>query len=120
MNRISLTESFGRVSEHWRPKLLAAPNGQAVKIVKAQGQFPWHHHDQEDEFFLVWKGRFRVEFRDHVVDLGPGECVLVPRGIEHRTCADQEAEVLIFEPAGVVNTGNVTDPVYTAPVDARL
>jgi mannose-6-phosphate isomerase-like protein (cupin superfamily) len=113
--RINLDEKFGLFSEHWRPKIIAAANGQEVKIVKVQGEFPWHHHDAEDEFFMVWKGRFRVEFRDRTVDLGPGECVVVPRGLEHRTCADQEAEILLIEPAGVVNTGNVTDAEFTAP-----
>jgi mannose-6-phosphate isomerase-like protein (cupin superfamily) len=72
-------------------------------------------HEHEDEFFLVWKGRFRVEFRDRVVTLEPGECVTVPRGALHRTCADEEAEILCFEPAGVLNTGNVTDEIFTAP-----
>jgi D-lyxose ketol-isomerase len=80
-----------------------------------QGEFPWDHHDTEDEFFMVWKGRFRVEFSDHVVELGPGECLVVPRGSEHRTCADEEAEILLIEPTGLVNTGNVTDAAFTAP-----
>ena len=77
-------------------------------------------HEREDEFFLVWKGRFRVEFRDRVVALEPGECVTVPRGVEHRTCADAEAEILCFEPAGVLNTGNVTDEIFTAPKGAGI
>jgi mannose-6-phosphate isomerase-like protein (cupin superfamily) len=111
----SVDEKFSRFSEHWRPKVVAALNGQEVKIVKVQGSFPWHHHDNEDEFFLVWKGRFRVEFRDHVVELDAGEGLVVPRGIEHRTAADQEAEIILFEPAATRNTGNVTDAVFTAP-----
>ena len=113
--KINLNEKFALFSEHWRPKVIAALNGQEVKIVKVKGEFPWHRHEHEDEFFMVWKGRFRVEFRDRVVDMGAGECVVVPRGWEHRTCADEEAEVLCFEPAGVVNTGNVLDATYTAP-----
>ncbi|HEV8680504.1 MAG TPA: cupin domain-containing protein [Stellaceae bacterium] len=87
--KISLAEKFGLFAEHWQPKIIAAANGQEVKIVKVEGEFPWHHHDDAEEFFLVWKGRFRVEFRDHVVDMAPGECVVVPRGVEHRTCADE-------------------------------
>ena len=83
---------------------------------QGQGAFPWHRHEQEDEFFLVWKGRFRVEFRDHIVEMGPGECVVVPRGIEHRTRADEEAQILLFEPSGTVNTGNVVDAQFTAPI----
>jgi mannose-6-phosphate isomerase-like protein (cupin superfamily) len=113
--KFNLNEKFSRISEHWRPKVVATPNGQEVKIVKVQGIFPWHHHDAEDEFFLVWKGRFRIEFRDHVVDLGPGEGCLVPRGVEHRTAADAEAEVLVFEPVATRNTGNVVDTTFTAP-----
>jgi mannose-6-phosphate isomerase-like protein (cupin superfamily) len=115
MEKINLDEKFGLFDERWRPKVIARLNGQEVKIVKVQGEFPWHLHESEDEFFLVWRGRFRVEFRDRVVALGPGECVVAPRGVEHRTCADEEAHILCFEPAGVVNTGNVTDETFTAP-----
>jgi mannose-6-phosphate isomerase-like protein (cupin superfamily) len=86
--------------------------------VKVQGKFPWHHHEHEDEFFVVWRGRFRVEFRDRVVALEAGECVVVPRGVEHRTCADQEALILCFEPASTINTGNVTGSSYTAQREA--
>jgi mannose-6-phosphate isomerase-like protein (cupin superfamily) len=113
--RINLDEKFALFTEHWRPKTIAALNGQEIKVIKVKGEFPWHQHEKEDEFFLVWKGKFRVEFRDHIVELQPGECVVVPHGVEHRTCADEEAEILCFEPAGVVNTGNVTDATYTAP-----
>ncbi len=120
MDKISLAEKLDRITEHWRPKTIAELNGQAIKLVKVQGVFPWHHHEHEDEFFLVHKGQFRVEFRDHIVNMGPGECVVVPRGVEHRTAADEEAEVLIFEPLGVLNTGNVRDETFTAPVDARI
>jgi mannose-6-phosphate isomerase-like protein (cupin superfamily) len=115
MNKISLDKKFSLFSEQWRPKIIAALNGQEVKIVKVKGEFPWHHHDHEDEFFMVWKGTFRVEFRDRVVTLEPGECLVVPRGIEHRTAADEEAQILCFEPADTLNTGNVRDATYTAP-----
>jgi mannose-6-phosphate isomerase-like protein (cupin superfamily) len=114
--KINLDEKFALFAERWQPKIVAAANGQEIKIVKVQGEFPWHHHDDEDEFFMVWKGRFRVEFRDRIVDMGPGEFVVVPRGVEHRTCADDEAEIILIEPAGVVNTGNVRDAAFTAPV----
>ena len=113
--KFNLQEKFALFSEQWRPKVVGALNGQEIKIVKVQGTFPWHHHDNEDEFFLVWKGRFRVEFRDRVVELGPGEGLVVPRGIEHRTAADEEAEVILFEPAATRNTGNVVDVRFTAP-----
>jgi mannose-6-phosphate isomerase-like protein (cupin superfamily) len=120
MDKISLDEKFSLFSEQWRPKVIAALNGQEVKIVKVRGEFPWHHHDNEDEFFMVWKGRFRVEFRDRVVTLGPGECVIVPHGTEHRTAADEEAQILCFEPAATLNTGNVHDAAYTAPVGVTI
>lgn len=112
---VRLNEKFALFNEHWRPKRVAQLNGQEVKLVKCQGVFPWHSHETEDELFLVWKGRFRIEYRDRVIELGPGEMCVVPRGVEHRTAADTEAEVLIFEPAAVRNTGNVEDPVFTAP-----
>ena len=80
----------------------------------------WHHHEREDELFLGIRGHFRIEFRDRVVELDPGEFVIVPRGVEHRTVADQEAEVLVFEPAATRNTGNVEDSTFTAPTGARL
>jgi mannose-6-phosphate isomerase-like protein (cupin superfamily) len=115
VTKTNLDEKFGLFGEHWRPKVIARLNGQEVKIIKVQGEFPWHFHAEEDEFFLVWKGRFRVEFRDHVVEMNAGECTVVPHGVEHRTCADEEAEILCFEPAGVRNTGNIEDGVFTAP-----
>ncbi|MBL8520680.1 MAG: cupin domain-containing protein [Betaproteobacteria bacterium] len=120
MNKINIEEKFALFSEHWRPKVIGELNGQEVKLVKVQGEFPWHHYETEDEMFLVWKGRLRVEFRDRIVDMNPGECVIVPHGVEHRTCADAEAEVLIFEPAAVRNTGNVVDETYTAPMGVKL
>jgi mannose-6-phosphate isomerase-like protein (cupin superfamily) len=118
--KINLDEKFGLFDEHWRPKVIAALNGQEIKPIKVKGEFPWHRHAAEDEFFLVWKGVFRVEFRDRVVELRSGEACLVPRGIEHRTCADAEAEILCFEPAGVRNTGDVTHAVFTAPTGATI
>jgi mannose-6-phosphate isomerase-like protein (cupin superfamily) len=118
--KINLNDKFALFTEHWRPKVVASLNGQEVKIVKVRGQFPWHHHEHEDEFFLVWKGNFRVEFRDHAVSMNPGECVVVPRGVEHRTSADEEAEVLCFEPKDVLNTGNVSDETFTAPKSVRI
>ena len=120
MERISITEKFARFAEQWQPKIIAELNGQEAKLVKVQGMFPWHYHDDADELFLVWRGRFRVEFRDGIVELEPGELVIVPRGVEHRTAADEEAEVILLEPAGVVNTGNVVDEKYTAPIAVKI
>jgi mannose-6-phosphate isomerase-like protein (cupin superfamily) len=116
MSPIGIAEKFALFTEHWRPKTIARLNGQEVKLIKVQGVFPWHLHEKEDEMFLVWRGVFRVEFRDRVVTLGPGEIIVVPAGTEHRTAANEEAEVLCFEPAGVLNTGNVVDDAFTAPI----
>ena len=115
MNKVSLPEKFALINEHWRPKVVAALNGQELKLVKFAGAFPWHHHEHEDELFLVWKGRMAVEFREQRIELGPGDLCVVPRGVEHRTMADTEAEVLIFEPAATRNTGNIEDESFTAP-----
>jgi quercetin dioxygenase-like cupin family protein len=120
MERISIVEKFTCFAEQWQPKIVAAFNGQELKLVKAQGTFPWHYHNDVDEMFLVWRGQFRVEFRNKIVVLGPGELIIVPRGIEHRTVADEEAEVILLEPAGVLNTGNVKDDTFTAPIGARI
>jgi mannose-6-phosphate isomerase-like protein (cupin superfamily) len=120
VNLVSLEEKFSLFDEHWQPKVIAQLNGQEVKLVKVQGTFPWHRHEAEDELFLVWRGRFRVEFRDRIVEMRPGELVVVPRGVEHRTAADEEAEVLIFEPADVLNTGDVRDERFTAPRGASI
>src|SRR6185503_16276757 len=115
MNKVSLTEKFSAIQEHWRPKVVAQLNGQEVKLVKFQGVFPWHQHEREDEMFLVWRGVITIEFRDRSVRLQQGEFCVVPRGVEHRTMADCEAEVLVFEPAETRNTGNIVDEKFTAP-----
>lgn len=115
MDKLSLADAAVRITEHWRPKVVAELNGQEVKLAKFQGEFVWHHHTGADELFLGVAGTFRLEFRDRVVTVGPGDLIVVPRGVEHRTVADQEATVLIFEPAGVKNTGNVDHPTLTAP-----
>ncbi|MCY4026118.1 MAG: cupin domain-containing protein [Acidobacteria bacterium] len=113
--KISVDECCSRLDEPWRPRVIAALNGQEVKLIRVKGVFPWHRHDDADEFFLVWKGRFSVEFRDRRVDMSEGDCVLVPRGVEHRTSAAEDAYVLCFEPAGTVNTGNLPANDFTAP-----
>jgi len=115
MNKGSLDQKFALINEHWRPKVVAQLNGQEVKLVKFQGIFPWHLHENEDEMFLVWRGQMTIEFRDHKVALQPGEFCVVPRGVEHRTMAEAEAEVVIFEPAATRNTGNIADEKFTAP-----
>ncbi|MBK7594820.1 MAG: cupin domain-containing protein [Gemmatimonadetes bacterium] len=120
MDKVNLAEKFALITEHWRPKVVGELNGQEVKLAKFKGTFVWHQHDHEDELFLGVRGHFLVEFRNSVVELGPGEFLVVPRGVEHRTVADEEVEVLIFEPAATRNTGNVEDPTFTAPQGVRL
>jgi mannose-6-phosphate isomerase-like protein (cupin superfamily) len=115
MDALSIADKFAFFSEHWRPKVIARLNGQEVKLIKVQGVFPWHKHEAQDEMFLVWRGVFRVEFRDRIVTLRAGEMTVVPAGIEHRTAADEEAEVICFEPAGVLNTGDAAESEFTAP-----
>lgn len=118
--KVNLKEKLALIEEHWRPKVVGELNGQEVKIVKFQGEFPWHHHENEDEMFMSLKGNFRVEFRDKTVELTEGEFIIVPRGVEHRPVADEEVEVLLFEPAHVLNTGNITDEKYTAPIGDKV
>jgi mannose-6-phosphate isomerase-like protein (cupin superfamily) len=120
MVKVDLAEKLDSIHEHWRPKVVADLNGQEVKLAKFKGTFVWHHHEREDELFLGIRGRFRVEFRDRTVEVGPGELIVVPRGVEHRTVADEEAAVLIFEPAATRNTGNVVDDELTAPAGVRI
>lgn len=117
---IDLAEKFADFSDHWRPRVAAQLNGQDVRLVKVQGVFPWHSHVDAEEMFLVWKGRFRVEFRDRIETLGPGQFLVVPRGVEHRTAADDEAEVLIFEPSEVINTGDAPASDFTAPLGQTI
>jgi mannose-6-phosphate isomerase-like protein (cupin superfamily) len=107
MHKVNLAEKFALFSDHWNPRIVGELNGQHVKLAKLQSEFIWHRHDQEDELFLVVRGRLRMEFRDRHVWLEAGEFLIVPRGIEHRPAADAEVEVLLFEPATTLNTGNV-------------
>jgi len=106
MHRINLAEKLALFSSHWDPKIIAELNGQHVKLAKIQGEFVWHHHEHEDELFLVVRGGFRMEYRDRAVELREGDLVVVPRGVEHRPVAEHECSILLFEPAGTVNTGN--------------
>jgi mannose-6-phosphate isomerase-like protein (cupin superfamily) len=107
MNKVNLSEQLARITAHWQPRIAGELNGQQVKLVKFKGPFIWHSHEHEDELFLVVRGRFRMELRDGDVELREGELLIVPRGVEHRPVADEEVEVMLFEPAGTLNTGNV-------------
>ena len=107
MDKVNLREKLALFSDHWNPRIIGELNGQYVKVVKFQGEFVWHDHAEEDELFLVWKGSFRMDFRDRSVTLSEGDFIVVPRGVEHRPFAEQEVEVMLFEPAQIRHTGNV-------------
>jgi mannose-6-phosphate isomerase-like protein (cupin superfamily) len=118
MNKINLAQKLSLFSAYWQPHIAGELNGQYVKLVKFNGPFTWHHHELEDELFLVLKGRFRMEYREqdnreHIADrsiwLEEGEMIIVPRGVEHRPVAEEECHVLLFEPASTLNTGNIED-----------
>ena len=117
MEKVNLAEKLALFSDPWNPRIVGELNGQHVKLAKLLGEFIWHKHDNEDELFLVVKGRFRMEFRDRQVWLEEGEFLIVPRGVEHRPVADEEAHVLLFEPASTLNTGNVQNERTVAQLD---
>jgi len=108
IDKVNLREKLALFSRHWDPKIVGELNGQHVKLVKFKGDFVWHHHEVEDELFLVMQGSFTMQFRDRSIELNAGEFIIVPRGVEHRPVAREEAHVLLFEPASTLNTGNVT------------
>ena len=120
MQKINLAEKFSLITEHWRPKVVGELNGQEVKLVKVRGEFVWHHHEIEDELFLVVRGALRIEFRDGAVTLGPGDMLVIPHGVEHRPVAEAETEILLFEPAATRNTGNIEHGRLTAPDGVRI
>jgi len=106
MEVVNLEKKFGRFDEHWSPKILAKLNDYHVKAAKLRGEFVWHKHDETDELFFVTKGTLLLRFRDRDVTLGPGELLVVPKGVEHLPVAEEECEVLLIEPAGTLNTGD--------------
>jgi mannose-6-phosphate isomerase-like protein (cupin superfamily) len=107
MEKISIHQKLSQFSDHWNPRIIGELNGQHVKAVKLKGEFVWHHHDHEDELFLVIKGQLKMEFRDKIVEVNEGEFIIVPRKVEHKPVAENEVEILLFEPATTLNTGNV-------------
>lgn len=107
MRKVDLSAALASITDHWNPRIVGELNGQHVKLAKLQGEFVWHHHEDEDELFLVLDGELTLEFRDRTVTLEKGQFLVVPRGVEHRPVAEREAHVLFFEPASTLNTGNV-------------
>jgi len=116
-NKVNLAQKLSLFDEHWSPKVVGELNGQHVKLVKLLGPFVWHHHDEEDELFLVVKGRFRMEYRDRSEWIEEDGFVVVPRGVEHRPVAENEAHVMLFEPATTVNTGSAGGGMTIAELD---
>ncbi|HEY8021155.1 MAG TPA: cupin domain-containing protein [Thermoanaerobaculia bacterium] len=112
--KVNLAEKLAQIHDHFKQRIVGELNGQQVKLVKVLGPFIWHHHETEDEIFLVVRGRFRMEFRDRHVWVEEGEFLIVPHGVEHRPVADEEVSILLFEPASTVNTGNVVNELTTA------
>ena len=107
MEVVSLAQKFSLFSDYWSPKIVAELNGQQVKVAKLKGEFIWHHHEHEDELFLVMKGCLRIRLRDREVTVNEGEFFVVPRGVEHQPIAEEEVRVVLLEPASTLNTGNV-------------
>jgi mannose-6-phosphate isomerase-like protein (cupin superfamily) len=122
MEKINLQQKLSLINDHWNPRIAGELNGQYVKLVKFQGPFTWHHHDTEDELFMVVKGRFRMDYRDGSVTdqqtwIEEGEMVIVPRGVEHRPVAEDECQVLLFEPVSTLNTGNTENEFTRKQLD---
>ena len=120
IEKINLANKFKQIPDFWNPRIAGELNGQQVKLAKFKGEFDWHHHEHEDEFFLVVSGSFEMHLRDKVITLNPGECIVIPRGVEHKPVAPVEAEVLLFEPASTINTGNLESSERTRTDLERL
>jgi mannose-6-phosphate isomerase-like protein (cupin superfamily) len=111
VEKVNLEQKLSLFTAQWQPKIVGELNGQLVKLVKFKGPFVWHHHDNEDEMFYVVKGSFDMEFRDKTATINEGEFIIVPKGVEHRPNAKEEAEIMLFEPATTLNTGNVENEI---------
>lgn len=106
LSKVNLEEKFGQFSDHWHPRIVGKLNGQEVKIAKLKGEFVWHKHDEEDEMFLVISGNLKIELEDKTLVLEEGEFVIIPKGVLHKPVATEEVKVMLFEPAGTINTGD--------------
>jgi len=107
IEKVNLVEKFSRFSEQWSPKIVGEINDSYVKLVKFKGEFVWHHHEREDELFLVVKGRFTMKLRERDIQVGEGELIVIPRSVEHKPVAQEECHVLLLEPKSTLNTGNI-------------
>ena len=118
MNTVNLKTKFNFFSDHWKPRIIGEVNDCYLKAVKVKGDFVWHHHENEDELFLVVKGTLRMKFRDHEAVIKEGEFIIVPRGVEHCPVADEEAHIVLIEPKSTLNTGNVTNERTVAQLES--
>ncbi|MBK9530681.1 MAG: cupin domain-containing protein [Chitinophagaceae bacterium] len=107
MEKVNLAQKLSLFNDHYNPRIVGELNGQHVKLVKLKGEFVWHKHEVEDELFLVIKGKLRMEYRDRTVEINEGEFIIVPHGVEHKPAAAEEVQLLLFEPATTLNTGDV-------------
>ncbi len=107
MEVINVDQKFSLFSDHWSPKIIAQLNGQDVKLAKLKGSFVWHSHENEDELFMVIKGKLAIAFRDKTIHLNPGELIVIPKGVEHKPIAEEEVLIMLFEPSAIKHTGNV-------------
>jgi mannose-6-phosphate isomerase-like protein (cupin superfamily) len=117
MEKVNINEKLSLFQDHWHPRIVGELNGQHVKLVKFQGEFVWHKHDNEDEMFYVIKGQFNMEYRDRTVTIYENEFVIVPKGIEHRPVAEKEVSVMLFEPNTTLNTGNASSVLTKSQLD---
>jgi mannose-6-phosphate isomerase-like protein (cupin superfamily) len=111
MEKVNLSEKFSQFTDYSNPRIAGELNGQQVKLVKLKGEFVWHHHDNEDELFYVVKGSFDMHLRDKIITVNAGEFLIMPRGVEHKPVANEEVEIMLFEPATTINTGNIENDI---------
>src|SRR4030095_10547045 len=107
MEKINISEKFNLFNDYWNPRIIGELNGQEVKLVKVRGEFVWHDHKNEDELFLIIKGKLKIEFRDRIVELNEGEMIIIPHGVEHKPIAEEEVHMMLFEPKSTINTGDI-------------
>ncbi|MCG8327744.1 MAG: cupin domain-containing protein [Chitinophagales bacterium] len=117
MEKITIVDKLNSFTDHWNPRIVGELNGQHVKLAKLKGEFVWHSHENEDEMFLVLEGWFNMEFRDKTVRLEKGDFIIVPRGVEHRPVAPEEASVMLFEPSSTLNTGEIQNELTKSDLD---
>lgn len=117
IDKINLEDKFDKFNDHWHPRIVAELNGQHVKLARLKGEFTWHKHEQEDEMFLVVSGTLKIELRDKTLVINEGEFVVIPKGVEHKPVADSEVKVMLFEPAGTLNTGDKSNELTKEHID---